>query len=96
MSELVLVYKKHGRPDITGANNPRSRKVNALDMNGNYLKSFYCIMDAIRELFPNEKDYKKLKQKGSNICNCCRGSKPNAYGYKWEYADNKKEVIDNE
>jgi hypothetical protein len=58
-----------------GKENSRSKKIVQIDLNGNFIKQWYCIMDIERELGYNNK----------NICACCRKKRPTAYGYKWEY-----------
>lgn len=65
------IYKK-------GKEHCRSVKVNQYDLQGNFIKTWYCVKDIERELgFDNR-----------NICACCRGKKPTAYKYKWKYAEN--------
>lgn len=64
------IYKK-------GKEHCRSVKVNQYDLQGNFIKTWYCVKDIERELgFDNR-----------NICSCCRGKRPTAYKYKWEYAE---------
>lgn len=64
------IYKK-------GKEHCRSVKVNQYDLQGNFIKTWYCVKDIERELgFDNR-----------NICACCRGKKTTAYKYKWEYAE---------
>lgn len=59
-----------------GKNHFRSVSVEQYTLQGNYIKKWYCVKDIERELgFDNR-----------NICACCRGKKPTAYGYKWKYA----------
>ena len=86
MNTPILRYKP--KPYPTGVNNPNSRKINAYDLEGNYLKSFDNTIDAVRELFPDITDYSKIRSKAPNIYATCRGRSNSAYGYKWEYADN--------
>ena len=62
------IYKK-------GREHCRSVKVNQYDLQGNFIKTWYCVRDIERELgFDNR-----------NICSCCRGKRPTAYKYKWKY-----------
>ena len=62
------VYKK-------GKDHQRSVVVNQFDLQGNFIKKWYCVRDIERQLgFDNR-----------NICACCRKKRPTAYGYKWEY-----------
>lgn len=63
-----------------GKGHQRSVVVNQFDLQGNFIKKWYCVRDIERQLgFDNR-----------NICACCRKKRPTAYGYKWEY---EKEVI---
>lgn len=58
-----------------GKNHCRSVIVNQYDLKGNFIKQWYCIKDVERQLGFNNK----------NICACCRGKRPTAYGYVWKY-----------
>lgn len=60
---------KHGKEHF------KSVIVNQYDLNNNFIKQWYCVRDIERELgFDNR-----------NVCACCRGKRPTAYGYKWKY-----------
>ena len=50
-----------------------SIKINQYDLNGNYIKTWNCMNDAIRF-------YKNV-----HICDVCRGKRKIASGYKWSY-----------
>lgn len=60
-----------------GKENTCARIVNQYDLNGQFIKKWYCIRDIQRELgFDNR-----------NISACCRRKRPTAYGYIWRYAE---------
>lgn len=54
----------------------RSIKIKQYDLNGNYIKTWDSINDAIRCYNGN-----------TQICQCCKGKRKQANGYKWKYAD---------
>lgn len=56
----------------------RIRKVYQYDLDGNFVKEFVSIADAIREVAPH------IKNSG-NIPACCKGKRNNAYGFQWSY-----------
>lgn len=59
-----------------GKDNVLSVAVEQYSLNGKFIRKWYCIKDIERALgFDNR-----------NICACCRGKRPTAYGYKWRYA----------
>lgn len=58
---------------ICGGNNPNSKRVVQLDLNGNILNEFPCIKEA-------EKFIGK-----TGISDCCRGRQKTVGGYRWEY-----------
>lgn len=58
-----------------GKDSCHARIVNQYDLNGNFIKKWYCIKD-IQD---------KLGFDNRNISACCRKKRPTAYGYKWEY-----------
>ena len=60
-----------------GKENARSKIVNQYDLEGNFIKQWYCIKDIEKELGCNNR----------NISACCRHKRPTAYGFKWEYAE---------
>lgn len=53
------------------------RKINQYDLEGNFVKSWNCIMDAER--------YLNKKRAATPIWACCNNLKKTAYGYRWEY-----------
>lgn len=59
-----------------GKDNKISKSVIQYDLQGNFIKQWYCIKDIERE----------LKFNNRNICACCKHKRPTAYGFKWEYA----------
>jgi hypothetical protein len=60
-----------------GKDNPCSRKVYQMDMQGNIIKKWDCMNDAFRE-----KGYYV-----GFISLCCRGKYKTAYGYVWKYVE---------
>lgn len=69
---------RKGEPGkIYGSTHHEARKVNQLDIKGNFIRQWDCIADAQRF----------LNVKGSGIGCVCRGTQKTAHGYKWEYAD---------
>ena len=54
----------------------QSIKINQYDLNGNYIRTWDCINDAIRQYKGN-----------TQICQCCKGKRKYASCYKWKYAD---------
>lgn len=58
-------------------NTKKTKSVNQLDINGNFLKKW----NSFKEI-ENTLGYSKTL-----ICRLCRGKGNSAYGYKWEYAD---------
>ena len=51
------------------------KKIDQLDLNGNFIKSYDKIIDATKEL------------KITHIVDCIKGKRNNAGGYKWRYSD---------
>ena len=56
----------------------RIKKVYQYDLDGNFIKEFVSIADAIREVAPT------IKNSG-NIPSCCNGKRNQAYGFQWSY-----------
>jgi hypothetical protein len=54
----------------------RSKKIIQYDLNNNYIKTWDTMNDAIRFYNGN-----------TQICQCCKGKRKNANGYKWKYAN---------
>ena len=63
-----------------GAVHPNSKKVLQYDSNGNFIKEWHCVIDAINNLH-------LPKYAHSSISLCCRGKTQSAYGFKWKYID---------
>ena len=53
------------------------RKINQYDLEGNFVRSWNCIMDAER--------YLNKKRAATPIWACCNNLTKTAYGYRWEY-----------
>lgn len=62
---------------INKRKNKVSVKINQYDLDGNYIKTWNSIKDAVRYYNDN-----------TQICQCCKGKRNTSCGYKWEYADN--------
>ena len=56
--------------------NVLSVTVDQYSLSGEFIKRWFCVKDIERNLGFNNK----------NICACCRGKRPTAYGYRWKYA----------
>lgn len=52
-----------------------NKPVDCYDINGNFIKSYWCVVDAARECNANV----------NSIANCCNGDMSNAGGYKWSW-----------
>ena len=63
----------------------RIKKVYQYDMDGNYIKEFTSIAEALREVAPH------IKSSG-NITLCCKGKRHNAYGFQWSYEYNGDKI----
>lgn len=59
-----------------GRDNPASRQVIQMSVNGDFIKEWDCVSYIQRDLGFNR----------PNICKCCRGKINTAYGFKWKYA----------
>lgn len=55
------------------------RRINQYDLDGNYIRTWECLMDAER--------YLNKKRASMPITLCCRKKSKTAYGYRWEYAN---------
>lgn len=65
-----------------GKEHCRSVSVNQYDLQGRFIKQWYCVRDIERELrFDNR-----------NICACCRHKRNMAYGYIWRYIDDDSKI----
>ena len=72
-------YKNNLHKRKYGKDHYNSVVVNQYDIQGRFLRKWYCVKDIERQLgFDNR-----------NICACCRHKIPTAYGYKWEYEKEK-------
>lgn len=61
----------------TGNNNPRARRINQYDLNGDFIKTWESIYDIINTLQFNR----------STIWRCCTGRYKQGKGYIWRYVD---------
>lgn len=68
----------------TGGGNTNATAVDQYDMDGNYIRTWDCIMTAARD----------TRTSATSISLCCRGKKYySAGGYKWKYAKKQKEFL---
>lgn len=63
--------------DVTGHNNPKARKINQYDINGNHIKTWKCIKDICDELHVHR----------TSIHRCLNGKYKTSCGYIWKYAN---------
>ena len=61
--------------NVKGKNNPRARKIEQYDLDGNLIKVWDYIKQASKELSICE----------ISICNCCKGKYKTAGGFIWKY-----------
>lgn len=66
------------RKSVYKNNHIYKTKIIQYDLEGNFIKQFSSIKEAIYELNLH-------KKAASHIGKCCRGQKPTAYGFKWKY-----------
>ena len=66
---------RHAKECQFGANNPVAKAVQMFDRDGQYIRSFSCIVEAQRF----------LKIKHSHIAECCRGKRKSSNGFVWKY-----------
>lgn len=69
------VKEKH-RQLWNGKRNPRAKTINQYDLDGNYIKTFATMKEALIEL--------NIKS-SCHISDCCRGKRNKCYGYIWKY-----------
>jgi hypothetical protein len=62
---------------LSGKEHYRIKKVGIYDLSGNFIKSFFSITEAMKQL--------GLLNKHGNICACLKGRQKTAYGYIWKY-----------
>ena len=68
----------------SGGRNTNATAVDQFDLDGNYIKTWDCIMTAARSTGASS----------TSISLCCRGKKYySAGGYKWKYAKKQKEFL---
>jgi len=76
---LHLVKTETGLVPVDDASvnayNKMSKAVKKYSMNGDYISDYYSVQSAHRD----------TKISPSNIASVCRGERPHAGGYKWEY-----------
>lgn len=69
---------EHGlKARMKGNTNPRARKINQYDLNGNFIKQWLSIYDITNELGIDR----------SLIWKCCIGKFKQSHGYIWRYAN---------
>lgn len=65
--------------DILNRSDKGCKPVNMLDLNGNFLRRFDSLLDAV-------KSFNGAKSSHTHISQVCRGLRKTAFGYKWEFA----------
>lgn len=89
----------HKNKDIKVNAKGKEIKIWSLDKNGNKIKYYPSIKDALIWLFNNgktkQKDLNKFV-KSSNISFVLKGDKKTAYGYGWKYDESVKESLEGE
>lgn len=82
-----------------GNKNPmygKGKRIDQLDKNGNYIKTFISVPRAAKELNLKSKIARKKNRANRLVYNtsllrrCLNGDKPTAYGFKWVYTSNDK------
>lgn len=68
---------KGERLSVKGRNNPRARKINQYDLDGNFIRSYWGCIE-VKELFGYD---------NSGVAKCCKGKVKISYGYIWRYAN---------
>jgi len=58
-----------------GADNPRSRPVVKLNINGEFIQNYAGVCEAARQIGGHQ----------ANISACCKGKTKTAYSFKWQY-----------
>ena len=59
--------------------NPDAKKIDMYDLDGDYICTYNCIRDALKEL--------NAPLKSGHISLCAKGKKKSAYGFIWKYAE---------
>lgn len=62
---------------FVGGKNPVARKINQYSLNGEFIKSYECIADALKEL--------NLPLHNGHLTRCAKGKRKSAYGFCWKY-----------
>lgn len=63
---------------VTGAFHHSAKKIYQFDLNGNFVKEWGSVIDALKSL-------NKTKTGSSHITQCCIGNTVSAFGYKWSF-----------
>jgi len=72
--EALLYYSQYRQ---FGANNPCARIILQFDKDGNFIKEFSSIIEAVNE----------LKLKSNHVTECCQGKYKTAHGFIWKYKE---------
>ena len=75
-----VCYRKNNK----GGNHTEAKKIFQYSTNWQLIKEWTCISDASRE----------LKINSSNISMCAKHIRPLAGGYRWEYSEVNKELLE--
>lgn len=82
LNGFVFMYEKdYLENGFVGYDNPRLKKVEQYDLDGNYIRTF----DSVKLAYAST-GY-TASNGAANISAVCRGRQKSAYGYKWRYAD---------
>lgn len=75
VSEETRRKMSENHADVSGANNPRARRVGQYGKDGALIKEWECIKDAQTAL------------KCHHISSCCNGKRKSSGGFAWAYID---------
>lgn len=75
-------YRKNGMKGKFGKDNPNSKPVAMLDINGNIVKMFASSLIVFQQYGIDR----------GSICRCCNGKQKTAGGYRWKYIDKTIEL----
>ena len=75
--------------------NKRTKKISQYDLNGNFIRDFDSLYDAVVYLgFKADKENRYGTRYKMNIRNCCKGILKTAYGFIWKFKEDElKNVI---
>lgn len=91
---LLAIHKAGLDSSINARNKKPTVSIIQIDLNNNIIQIFNSVSDAARWLIDNNKT-QCLKEKGivGHILDVARNKRRTAYGYKWQFVDNKDNEI---